>query len=108
MMRATRAACVAWEARSARTWPSNGRPSRARSPMRSRALWRQHSSGARRPPGLRTPADVTFLAARELDVVVQPHLPGYRDVETGKEVGERVLHGQRDGKDTRSEERRVG
>ena len=55
MMRATSAACIAWPARSAITWPSSGRPISARSPIRSSALWRQHSSGNRRPLGIQTP-----------------------------------------------------
>ena len=40
---------MAWPARSAMTWPRSGFPIKARSPIRSRALWRQHSSGKRRP-----------------------------------------------------------
>ena len=46
----TSAACMACPAFFATTQPSSGRPISARSPIRSNALWRQHSSGKRKPP----------------------------------------------------------
>ena len=52
----TRATCMAWPARSATTRPWMRRPARARSPMRSRTLWRTNSSGKRSGPFLIAPS----------------------------------------------------
>ena len=47
---------MAWPARSATTRPQMRRPASARSPIRSRTLWRTNSSGKRSAPFWITPA----------------------------------------------------
>ena len=84
-MRDTSAVCMAWPARSATTEPRICFPINARSPIRSRTLWRTNSSGEaqRRIQHLIAVQHDGILGGRSADQSLLPHGIGFMQKSKG-------------------------